>query len=814
MQRVQRVAKIDAPPTVQIKKAYPNLDAIFGHVFSKLIGEPITPNKIAIFYLVRILFQTHFGFRHQRTTYPQFTVEEKSEIFQWLYSLITSNDDLTYDSFRMIIRTAFHSNRDIFLNFISAMEHIGSGESGVNFGIEDEFYTHKYAKDPTGERMTDDSEGDLKFSSQYSFVYRWLKRVLAQYSKTTSQELFEINQMMRNWINKASDDDVENLKPESISTRLGTVLPREIDSSLRARQWVARNIHFMHKNPRRADPHDHILNYVKLIQKFQSDVYEAHLLESIVHVQKKDVESAIKAMKIFFIDSMFQLNENMKHLYKTHRLAVPSKIPLMYAPILEARICRWFGNFTTARSLLIESVQQAQLSGDEICHQMGNTELHTLDIIGCGPILEDRTAQNLNSEKNQVSEDQNDRRIHRKTLKHIDDLHGHVRCGPCCAQTVDDFELVAELDSYGMMLMLMKSIVEGHYRLKYSRNAETGMACSLGVDQQERGRKVSDYGFALMSSNMIRNGLFRQAKTTTSEMLSGNLEAKNKGEEDVFHTESFAVTSANLAYSYAATGHYPEALATIQKMKTQFPEHLTWQSARHTTICDSVIRFEISFMMNKFRECHSLINPLAKYSQLEFTLRKALLLSASGRDREAILMLKNLEIEDVHGQIRRHLQLASCYTAQNSFEKAQTELDKALELSDGTTFKHIRTMIGRRWATMMMHRGSHTLALEQIIELPESIEQFGSFIERCCFYLTAARCCRMTGHDSRPWLTKLRVMNLRKVWPTMEKMVLSEIAALHVDNGLMPDKKKLGQVIRMYEEVECDYPGKCHWLLL
>lgn len=48
-----------------------------------------------------------------------------------------------------------------------------------------------------------------------------------------------------------------------------------------------------------------------------------------------------------------------------------------------------------ARLLLHESLQQAQLRNDEICHQMANIEMHTVDILGCRALLEDNNESEL-----------------------------------------------------------------------------------------------------------------------------------------------------------------------------------------------------------------------------------------------------------------------------------------------------------------------------------------------------------------------------------------------------------------------------------
>ena len=48
--------------------------------------------------------------------------------------------------------------------------------------------------------------------------------------------------------------------------------------------------------------------------------------------------------KSISFDCDFRLNSNMVHCMKTYRLGVPNFAPLMYSPILQARICRLFGD--------------------------------------------------------------------------------------------------------------------------------------------------------------------------------------------------------------------------------------------------------------------------------------------------------------------------------------------------------------------------------------------------------------------------------------------------------------------------------------
>ncbi|CAI2358102.1 unnamed protein product [Caenorhabditis sp. 36 PRJEB53466] len=70
----------------------------------------------------------------------------------------------------------------------------------------------------------------------------------------------------------------------------------------------------------------------------------------------------------------------------------------------------WVISDKTASQLLRESIRQAQLRSDIVCHQLANFELQTLETLGMNALLEYKLDENR----------EEDPRVPRKTLKHID----------------------------------------------------------------------------------------------------------------------------------------------------------------------------------------------------------------------------------------------------------------------------------------------------------------------------------------------------------------------------------------------------------
>ena len=112
---------------------------------------------------------------------------------------MSSNTELTYKDYRLVTRMAFGEDREINQNFYASMEQLGSALADINFGIEDEFYTNTYAKDPNlrwddmdHDLVALETQDDLHFTSNFSFVYRWLKGVSSTPGDTEREKLHTV----------------------------------------------------------------------------------------------------------------------------------------------------------------------------------------------------------------------------------------------------------------------------------------------------------------------------------------------------------------------------------------------------------------------------------------------------------------------------------------------------------------------------------------------------------------------------------------------------------------------------------------------
>ncbi|CAI2358044.1 unnamed protein product [Caenorhabditis sp. 36 PRJEB53466] len=785
MQRPQRVQNRPV-----VRRPNLNLDVIFGHVLNNLTGEPVTPAKVATFYLLRILFQTHFGTRNVRSTTP-FDTEEKAIIFQWFYGVTNMEEEMTYKEFRGFMRIAFAFNRNITLNFLAAMEQIGSGYNNINLAMEDEFFTNRHGR--ACYIPAEELRKELPFTSNQSYIYRWIKRLQAQWAKTTHMQMLQLNDIMRYWINKGT-----------ITLKGLRNWHRFIDCSLRSRQWVNHAIICMDREPEFTFSYRSVIKYARIVGNRWKDISEAWLLEAAAYVELKDADMAIKALKKFFDHQMVELNENVVQVARSFRLAVTNQDPLLFAPILHARVSKKFGDYKTARQLLRESIQQAQLKSDIVCHQLANFELQTLETLGVNALLEyklDETEENR----------EEDPRVQRKTLKHIDNLHLEVAGTPCCSHSEEDFEFVAELDCFGKLLMTLRSIAACTFRLPLRRLADFGIHCLLSHDFESRGRKIEAYGFSIITSNMIRNGMYQQALEHSRKIVQCAYASKRP---EVTYTESYAVNSANLVYSLAAAGEMAKAKTILSTMKSKFNEKKRWLSYRHVHICFAIVKFQERFFKNDYTGSKHIISNLITVSELEFNLKQSLVLAGMGRIVEAKQLLFDFKTMDIRGQIRVHMQLATYHTATKDYDKCDLSLAEAMKLAVATSLMDVRGMIKRRRATMLMCREKYADALFTLKNCFEVVTTNGTFFEKACFFMTAARCSRMLNRDPRIWLQHARRLPLKNNWPTMEKAIFMELAALHEPNGLLPDPERLAQSRQAFANIHNNWPGRCDWILI
>ncbi|CAB3402668.1 unnamed protein product [Caenorhabditis bovis] len=674
------------------RKSGLNLDYLFGDVFTNVVGEPITPQKVAIFYLIRQLFRSHFGYRAVPSTRP-FSPKQKSKIFMMLYGMAMFPQEMSYNDIRRIVRLMDGDiRRGIYYHFVVSMEQLATGAAHIDLRIEESLYTSKREYHELAMYELPLTK-PLMFMNAKCYMFIWIRRLMAQWTKTTQSEVFEISENMKKWLTSGKDD------PPILEIRDGIVLPYEIDCSTRARVWISKQLYFLQ-----------------------------YLLESVVHVHKKNAPRAVDAMKKFFDLSMFKINSNVVKASQTHRLATLSQKPLRYGPLLQARIYRLFGNKDAAQSLYCESVQQAQLTMDELCNRMANIELSLLEFTDGGPILEKIYYQRPNEikkDKLAMQQSQSNRECDLMTAK----------VAPIVQDGEEASELIEQLLSMARVVFAIEDILYCRYCIKSSEHTEAALRIPSVSDHAGKTRQMQDMALAMSTSNLIRNGMYHQAQRVSEGMLTYNFEDDELPE---FETESMAVAAVNLAYAHASMGNHNKAFKIIDKIEQKYNPEINWMAARHVKICRLLVTFEQEFLHENLSACESILRLLDSISPIETVLRRALLMAYVGKKNEAIALLRGFDATDSMATLRILMQMASIFTSMRSIGEAEECLNDASALAVNTTLRNVRFMITRRAANILLVKQEPIKALKLLMLIREDVEAFGSIVEKVLYHYAIA----------------------------------------------------------------------------
>ncbi|VDK58393.1 unnamed protein product, partial [Cylicostephanus goldi] len=226
----------------------------------------------------------------------------------------------------------------------------------------------------------------VNFVCGKSYIGIWLKKLFAEWSRQSSQRLFDLNAEFIKWIQDTDaqiDDSQMICEAESGIIDFPVVskaaVPFEIESSGRARKWISNQMHLLQVCPSAALPDNKIMEWCQIIKKNHADVVEVHLLEMLYHIRAMNLSGALECLRLYFDYSMFRMSDVViPTTTRACRMGTLDQRSLRFSCLLQARLCRLFGDKHAARLLLSECVQQAQ-NHDVACLRMAMVELAALE---------------------------------------------------------------------------------------------------------------------------------------------------------------------------------------------------------------------------------------------------------------------------------------------------------------------------------------------------------------------------------------------------------------------------------------------------
>ncbi|VDL79036.1 unnamed protein product [Nippostrongylus brasiliensis] len=309
-----------------------NLDDLFGNVHANVICERITPCKLALYVLIQILDELH------QDVQP-FTSSEHCSLLSTLYGMI-EHGDMSYLEVLRVVRWMDRTVRKgIHKDFV---EYIQSFLDGDDVVVQIDV-------------LLQTRPNTVNFVYSKSYIGMWLKKLSAEWNQLSTQQIFDYNARFIEWIRDADDNDPHRMDDAEPSNFFSAVCPSA------------------------ALPDNEIMDWCQIIRKNHVDIVQVHLLEMLCHLRALNLGRAAESLRIFFDYSMFRASDlMMSSNIRGCRLGVLDQRSHRFSCLLQARLCRMFGDKKAARLLLSECVQQAQ-NHDMLCLRMAMVELASLE---------------------------------------------------------------------------------------------------------------------------------------------------------------------------------------------------------------------------------------------------------------------------------------------------------------------------------------------------------------------------------------------------------------------------------------------------
>ncbi|KAK6044713.1 hypothetical protein COOONC_17783 [Cooperia oncophora] len=206
-----------------------NLDDLFGNVHTNVVCERITPCKLALYVLIQVLDEIHQDVQ-------AFTQSEHCSLLATLYGMI-EHGDMSYLELSRVVRWMDRTVRKgIYQDFI---EYIQTFLDGDDIMVQVDVIL-----------QTRPNTANFLYSKSY--LGMWLKKLSAEWNQLSTQQVFECNARFIEWVRDGDDrtDDMQRMddaEPFDIFNVVNqsAVIPFEIESSGRARKWIANQMHLL-----------------------------------------------------------------------------------------------------------------------------------------------------------------------------------------------------------------------------------------------------------------------------------------------------------------------------------------------------------------------------------------------------------------------------------------------------------------------------------------------------------------------------------------------------------------------------------------
>ncbi|WKY02756.1 hypothetical protein Q1695_016210 [Nippostrongylus brasiliensis] len=763
-----------------------NLDDLFGNVHANVICERITPCKLALYVLIQILDELH------QDVQP-FTSSEHCSLLSTLYGMI-EHGDMSYLEVLRVVRWMDRTVRKgIHKDFV---EYIQSFLDGDDVVVQIDV-------------LLQTRPNTVNFVYSKSYIGMWLKKLSAEWNQLSTQQIFDYNARFIEWIRDADDNDPHRMDDAEPAVSQTSVIPFEIESSGRARKWIANQMHLLQVCPSAALPDNEIMDWCQIIRKNHVDIVQVHLLEMLCHLRALNLGRAAESLRIYFDYSMFRASDlMMSSNIRGCRLGVLDQRSHRFSCLLQARLCRMFGDKKAARLLLSECVQQAQ-NHDMLCLRMAMVELASLEAMP--PNEDDLKTSSLleNTTDSLLTTEELLRMINRAA-----DTESRVE-GEDHRDADESEQLFEQLNALAHLMTAITAARRCKAPSVIEEGLDRAMRCAAGADSGARARLISDAAVATTSSVRLRHG---QALATQS--LATSLVATNfpDGCAPRHETEAHVIAGVNMVYAAAMMGEWDRVTTLLGRLKLSFTPELNLQAANYVNLCDKIILFDTTILRGEWEKCTPLLEDIESLDPAEAVLRKSILLAARGELSTARCLLEEVYSKyetpsTVFVHMRLRLQMAMLNSAAYRWSAAIDMLEGVREEALAIEQKNIAGMALRRIAVVQLLSGDNESAIKSLDECQKDIYTSCSILEKAIHSIALAE----AHQNSRDGQERLKILNKARAQCRQagailfEKYVVQEIAFFYHECGDMDERDEMAAE---FAAIDDRYGGHFDWKLV
>ncbi|KAJ1366555.1 hypothetical protein KIN20_027238 [Parelaphostrongylus tenuis] len=569
-------------------------------------------------------------------------------------------------------------------------------------------------------------------------------------------------------------------------------------------------MHLLQVCPSAAFPDTEIMDWCKIIRKNHADIVQVHLLEMLCHIRAMNLDAALQSLRSYFDYSVFRLSDSVVTA-NVHgaRLGALDQRPFRFCSLLQARLCRIFGDREAASLLLCECVQQAQ-NHDVACLRMAMVELAALEAMPPSN-AHFNTSADENSSGTVITSDSLLRMIDRTSATDAPtEADGHRD-----ASTNESQQLFDQMHALASLMTAITAARQCKSPKIVEVGVERALRCSSGSETGSRCRLISDAAMATASSIRLKHGFAKAARSIATALVDTNYP---DGTAPRHETDAHAIAGVNIVYASAMVGEWEHAFHILQRLKSVFTPDINWQSAQYVQLCDSIISFDCAILRGQFDKCVPILEDIEIMDSAEAALRRALLMAVQGETAGACNLLETLYTRyetpsTVVVHLRLRLQLAMLLSAQGRYSAALEMLQGVREEATSVQHCNIAAMALRRIGVVQMLSGDYESAITSLTECKKDINRYCSVLEKAVLSIALAKASSHCngGRETLRLLNKARVHCRQAGAVLFEKFVLQQMALYYHEHGNVDERD---DIAAEFAEMDERYVGLFDWNLV